>query len=724
MRIERLEINGFGRIRDLVIVPGRGLNVIYGANEAGKSTVQRFIRAMLYGAKSGRETLRRFMPWDGGPYGGVMVYSLDDGSQFRVERNFERNTVRIFDTDYNDISGTFRIGRDKLPMFADEHLGMDEATFIRTAFIGQMDVRVGSSGSAELAARLANVNETGAEALSFRRAEEALANALKNRIGTERTRTQPLDKLEAGLKQLRDEHARLMQKQELRQRMKEELAEVKERRTCLEERERYLLKVGELVDARKKIDAGIKKETVLRETATLLEEADRKLSELTEREGTAQGNMTPDGGTGLVYGYGNAEVTGSRGSGRRKGDAFRAAVVFVCFAAALVSAALLVPALLPGDGQGLPVTSLAYVFILIVSVTAGSYFLGKRSRDADSLAGDIPAGMQGEGLGPGIMANVTGTGTETANTGGDLVKEKIDSLEMLKRNALNNAFLICGRRMEDIGDVRDALEKIRSELEELSDGLQRSIEGLGAPERQGSGFFDGKDLDMVIYDTDIPSLEAALKSETANVRDELLKTALREKYCEGMAGDESEDSYELQRVEEETVAVKEKIAYLKSKADAIRLALEVLKEAGAEIRRDFTPGLNRRMSSIIEGMTGRRYTDLRGDESLLLKAVVPEYKEVRDALLLSGGTADQMYLAMRLAMTGLLTSGAESLPLIMDEVFSQFDDNRTSLALKYLHDEYEDAQIFIFTCKMREAELAGQIFGDSMYFVELGHEDQ
>lgn len=713
MRIERLEIKGFGKIRDLVITPGSGLNVIYGVNEAGKSTVQMFIRAMMYGLKSGRETagipasLKRFMPWDGAAYGGVMVYSLDDGSVYRVERNFDKNTVRIFDADYNDISGKYRLGRDKLPMFADEHLGMDEATFVRTAFIGQMDVRIGSSGSAELAARLANANETGAEALSFQRAEAALTNALKSRIGTGRTRTQPLDKLEARLKQLQEEHTRLRQKQEQRRGLKEELAEVRKKRARLEEQEQYLARVGELVEARKKIDAGIKKEAALRETAALLEDTDRKLSELLELERAAREKADGIGDISRVYSHSTNRARRNRSTGR-----IALAAALLCFAGAIISGALFVSALAAGSRTDMPVLSFIYGLIMILSSVAGVYFIIRRNKAADSQA-DIS----------GILPQEDHqTGMPAGTTDGDAVKERAESLELLKRNALSNVSLIYGRRMESLEDVHDALSKIQAELEGLSDGLQRSIEET-AVLRPGTGYFAGKDLDMVIYDTDISSLETALKTEMGSIREELLKTALREKYCEGMADDDREDSYELQCVEEETVAVKEKIAYLRDKADAIRLAHEVLLEAGAEIRRDFSPGLNSRMSSIIAGMTGQRYTDLRGDEGLQLKAAAPEQGEVRNVLLLSGGTADQMYLAMRLAMTDLLTSGKESLPLIMDEVFSQFDDSRTALALKYLHDEYRDSQIFMFTCKMREAELAGQIYGDSMYFVELGHED-
>jgi uncharacterized protein YhaN len=67
----------------------------------------------------------------------------------------------------------------------------------------------------------------------------------------------------------------------------------------------------------------------------------------------------------------------------------------------------------------------------------------------------------------------------------------------------------------------------------------------------------------------------------------------------------------------------------------------------------------------------------------------------------------------------MLTSGGESLPLVMDEVFAQFDDKRTELALKYLYSEHRNRQILLFTCKTREVELVREIYGDEMYFVEL-----
>jgi uncharacterized protein YhaN len=67
---------------------------------------------------------------------------------------------------------------------------------------------------------------------------------------------------------------------------------------------------------------------------------------------------------------------------------------------------------------------------------------------------------------------------------------------------------------------------------------------------------------------------------------------------------------------------------------------------------------------------------------------------------LSGGTADQMYLALRLATAELAFQG-EMLPIMLDEAFSQYDDNRTLETLRFLQERYSDGQVLLFTSKSR-----------------------
>ena len=79
MKIKNLKINGFGKIKDKEISLTEGINVIYGENEAGKSSMLKFITAMLYGAsknKNGREIsdFDRFKPWKFDEFSGKIKY--------------------------------------------------------------------------------------------------------------------------------------------------------------------------------------------------------------------------------------------------------------------------------------------------------------------------------------------------------------------------------------------------------------------------------------------------------------------------------------------------------------------------------------------------------------------------------------------------------------------------------------------------------------------------
>ncbi len=726
MHINRIEIKGFGKLNNRVLSFGKGINLIYGENEAGKSTVQWFIRAMLYGLKSGRRSStglpaphRRYMPWDGSSYKGAMSYTLDDGSSFRIERDFEKNTIRIFDSLYNDITETFEHGRDKLPMFADAQLGIDEAAFDNTVFIRQMKVRLDPDGSSDLAARLANTESSCADGLLYQRAEAALTDALRNRVGTDRTRTQPLDKLEAELKKLESEHVALAGRQKQRESLRSELTEVKRRLSRLEECEHWLNELGRLIEIRKKIDAGMKKEACLCEAASNLEDVEGRLSRLRADASTLikESDRNKDPVSSLKKGElalrseidrNTQDSTGSKVKSR----AFTGkALPVVCLAAALVSAALFVHYLTDSGLNDIQLISFIYLLFTGIFAAVGIHLFRRTSarekNEQNGMAADPKCPEPISAYESGVYS----------------IHEKTEALEELKKNQLNSVSLIFGKKMECIADIRHALGNVQAELEELSRRLQSGLDAADRDNLPSDGFFAQKELDILIYDMDIASLESEWKAETERVRQQLLETALREKYCEGQLDDSSEEADRLQRVEEETVAVNEKITYLRNKGNALKMAHEVLTEAAAEIRRTIAPELNMRMSSTISGLTGNKYFDLRGDDKLLLKAALPGSGDVKEVSALSGGTADQMYLALRLAMAGLLTKGSESLPLMMDEVFSQYDDKRTKLALEYLNREYKNRQILLFTCKKREVEMAGEIIGCEMNFVELGHEN-
>lgn len=690
MYLDRLEVKGFGKLMGLAISFSRGMNVIYGGNEAGKTTLQWFVRGMFYGLRSGRHSLygppppqKRFEPWGGGLYGGSLIYVLDDGSSYRVERNFESGTVELFDSSYNNITGTFGVGRDKLPMIAEHLLGLDEATFERTVLIRQMMLRLDDNSSAGLAAKLANVSSTGFEDISLHNAEKALTDALKNNIGTGRTRIQPLDKLEARHRQLEEDYGRLKKQQESRLSVYEEKLAARDLHERLETQERYLKHISRLIDIRGKLDVYLKKEAGLRDTAKKIRELESRISvdpepKLPEQEASPKG-------------VGEYPIRRPR-TERAHNRGLLVPVLFL--GAAALFAGLLGHFAMNGKISNTWILPVLLGTGFLVSGTAGIVLLIKviLMKNHQGMAGTIPESK------PSV-----------AEARLPIAEPKPP---MADRVPYGNEMFSTSVEIE--------LREVTAKLEELSEELEKGIDDACSMDRNSSSYFNTEDLDMKICDSDISSLETALRAEKEGIRKGLLDAAMSEKYCEGLLKDDEEIIGELQRVEEETVAIKGKIEYLKHRGKALRLARDVLIEAGHEIKRTFAPDINRSMSMIINGLTSGKYTDLRGDDRLSLKVAVPEIGEVKNALELSGAAADQMYLALRLAMADLLTGSGESLPLFMDEVFSQFDDSRTKLALQYLYNSYRDKQIVLFTCKQREVELVRGIFGDRMNLVELG----
>ena len=220
MIIRKLGIKGFGKFTDREIHLIDGLNIIYGENEAGKTTIQWFIKGMLFGLEGGREKdgvkppLKRFKPWKENRYGGMIEYALDDGSIYIVNRDFNNNTVKIADNFFNDITETFEIGRDKNVKFAEKHLGINESLFERTVLIKQMKTRLDLDGKQEIINKLINIRETGFEDTSFKIAEKALSDAIMTNVGTDKTTTKPIDKIVAKLNNLKETLEELKKKRE------------------------------------------------------------------------------------------------------------------------------------------------------------------------------------------------------------------------------------------------------------------------------------------------------------------------------------------------------------------------------------------------------------------------------------------------------------------------------------------------------------------------------
>ena len=87
MNINRLKINSYGKLKEKEINLNKGINIIYGKNESGKSTILKFIINSLYGIsknKNGNEfsDFERYSPWIGDEFSGKIEYELDNKEQY------------------------------------------------------------------------------------------------------------------------------------------------------------------------------------------------------------------------------------------------------------------------------------------------------------------------------------------------------------------------------------------------------------------------------------------------------------------------------------------------------------------------------------------------------------------------------------------------------------------------------------------------------------------
>jgi len=212
MILERLEITGFGPLHDLCEDLHPRVTVIAGRNESGKSTLLRAVRAALYGIDAGgpgrpveRSDWARHEPWTRGAYGLALTYKLDDGRRIRVARRLDtrEQSVQVLELGGSELTDELRSGRAVTP--GRFHLGIDEAVFCATAWLGDDGLRIDApEGARQRAGQLQEAIERLADTrrgVTAAQAMTRLRDAME-RVGSERRVTSPLGVATARLKAL------------------------------------------------------------------------------------------------------------------------------------------------------------------------------------------------------------------------------------------------------------------------------------------------------------------------------------------------------------------------------------------------------------------------------------------------------------------------------------------------------------------------------------------
>lgn len=165
----------------------------------------------------------------------------------------------------------------------------------------------------------------------------------------------------------------------------------------------------------------------------------------------------------------------------------------------------------------------------------------------------------------------------------------------------------------------------------------------------------------------------------------------------------------LNEIEEEIAFYENKINTFKRKIKIAEIAAEKIIKISDSIMGDFMPLLRKSISDNFSYLTGGRYRQVAIDEDMNITVIEEDNKQRSIELEnLSGGTLDQLYLSLRVALGNIL-SGNQNIPLIFDDSFVQYDSKRLKNSIEMLARESERRQIILFTCQEREAELAKQL---------------
>ena len=152
-------------------------------------------------------------------------------------------------------------------------------------------------------------------------------------------------------------------------------------------------------------------------------------------------------------------------------------------------------------------------------------------------------------------------------------------------------------------------------------------------------------------------------------------------------------------LEQELEKVTQRIEKLEDVYQALTLSQETLEQTATELQRRFAPRISARARELFSKLTGNRYDRLLLASDLSMEVAATDEDTTHGVLWRSDGTADQLYLALRLAVAEELTADA---PLVLDDAMVRFDDERLQAAMSILKEYAKTKQVILFTCQSRE----------------------
>ena len=715
----------FGKLQKQTLELKDGLNIIEAPNESGKSTWCAFLRAMLYGidtkARDKKGVIAEknlYQPWDGGSMEGSVRLSRN-GRDITLRRTGKGNSpMSRFQAVY---TGT----EEEVPGLSADSVGemltgVGREAFERSAFVGQSGLAV--TGSAELERRISAIVSSGQEDVSYSETEQRLRDWRNRRYSNQKnglipklqeeqaTLTALLARLDAAHQQ---ESAALAAIRDLQTEQTEldALAEAHRAAAGAQAYARYQAAKADVDKAQAELDGVLceKNRRGALPDETALRAMQGELSYLNTLDGKIDRERRDKENTPTVPEYVDHPVFGGMTPSEARERAKADAVVLSKTQSALLpvlgcSLACIALVLIQLFAAALPLLRILLSVLCVLSVCAVLIrFTAGLSRHAREKSTLVASYGTKEGDRVLALAEEYAQRWETnrqQRADADLRAAALDRLEK-ERSELTGRLLEQTRTFApeviDLYGVAAAIslalnldDKERSAALRL-DNAQKVLQAVcahGIPEAAQAP-------------ARLPERSAAdIAQQLHQVRSELSAQSTALAMAQGeirTLGDRAALQARLDEVEGQLTRRREEYS-------AIQTAMEVLAEANARLQERMSPALNRRAGEFFHRLTGGVYDQVsltREFEALAAKQgdVTPHR-----LLTLSKGTADQLYLAVRLAVCDLVLPGDDPAPLVLDDALVNFDGKRLALALDLLRELAQNRQILLFTCQNRERQ--------------------
>ncbi|KPJ60702.1 MAG: hypothetical protein AMJ46_05460 [Latescibacteria bacterium DG_63] len=715
MKIVRVDMQGFGTFaspRSFSFHESE-LNVVYGGNESGKSTLMEAIYATIFGfeKKETEQNFKSWSPWDS--FTGTLELSSPDGT-VTFSRDFSSNEVVVTRRANGEPVELFR-GEASPRSRSEEKIsyanvlrelfGLSDGALARkTSFVGQLDLAteftpalrglISGAGSTDYHGAVESLKETFAEL------------TIENPWGAVRRRKRAIEKTADALtekrQQLREAEALFRDSGKVA----EELSELKERMAKLqkayEESRLFLDKIRRLVELQSKVESN-----------QGLYESEQRARENLERARTAckteEEQLEKDYPLFIKLGD---EVGSAVSSKLSRGGAIE--IEFVEVEGELAK-----------ERTVLSVSPKPLPYWLIAALSVGiflAFFIVGILQDrsgAISAAGTAVSVLSAAGLwlfSRGRRRRLSGAkeALEAFQQESSRLKQELKSLSEevwqlfpeeqradVRNRTLQQLSTAYAGFMEDRTRLEQLKEKLLSrESSGAREGHADAVKRLAVAESQLEEFLnDEKELLPLSNEPERATKMAAEAEREAKETDSKLKQLAAEfRVAEIKQARLSASTVGSPEAYQEDIEwLEKKLSRLTQRRDALKLGVDTLAQSVEEYQAESMDRISTRISELFRLVTGGRYTTVKlsEDEEPLLET--SSWREIGPEQI-STGARDQLYFCMRIAMLEELSS-QKGLPLILDDPFVNFDDARLERARQLLSDlvSQRKLQIIMFT---------------------------